>query len=233
MKRGFSLIEVVFAILIISISLMSIPMLLKESAKSNEFSMMQEVILATSTKMGNILSYSWDKNSYDSSNKILRTLDVLNGDSELKRVVTTPKFTRDNNLRVGHIFKNQRRRFYDYLKPGFVYPDTTVSSFVKRSINDFYAESKTLGGSGSFDYKDKNMKIVSYIYYVSDRADYSKTHIFANISPSPKYPITNNLKSTNIKMVEVNTTMPILGQNIVLRSYVSNVGQSKLLIRKK
>ena len=233
MKRAFSLIEVVFAIVIIAISLMSVPMLLQESAKSNEFSFMQEAILATSTKMGNILSYSWDKNSYDKENRIIRVLDVLNGDSELKRVVKTPDYIRDNNLRVGHIFKNQRRRFYDYLNPGFVYPDTTVNLSNKQGINDFYGDSEVLGGSGSFDYKDKKMKLISYIYFVSDRADYSKIHINANISASLKSPITSNIKSTNIKMIEVNTTMPSLSKNIVLRTYLCNIGQSKLLSRKK
>ena len=77
------------------------------------------------------------------------------------------------------------------------------------------------------------MCIRDSIYYVNDSADYSQTSILANISASIANPIINNAKSTNIKMVEVKTTMPSLGQSIVLRSYLSNIGQSKLLTRKK
>ncbi len=230
MKRGFSLIEVVFAIIIIAISLMSVPMLLKESAKSNEFSMIQEAILATSTKMGNILSYPWDKNSYDSTNKILRILDVKAGDSELNRVTSG---INDNNLRIGCIYLNKRRRFFDYINPGVVYPDTTVNNSNKQSINDFHDESKNIGGSGAFDYKDKNTSITSKIYYISDNIDFSQTSITASLNPSTLNPITNNKNSTNIKMVQIRTTMPNLGKSIVLRSYLSNIGQSKLLTRTK
>ncbi len=230
MKRGFSLIEVVFAIIIIAISLMSIPMLLKESAKSNEFSMMQEAILATSTKMGNILSYPWDKNSYDRTNKILRTLDVsTNGDSELTR---NPGVN-DDNLRKGHIYADKRRRFFDNINPGAKFPDTSITPTNKQSINDFHGEIKTIGGSGGFDYKDANMSMTSNVYYVNDSADYSQTSVVANIASSTINPITNNVNSTNIKMVEVTTSMPSLGQNILFRSYLSNIGQSKLLTRTK
>ena len=232
MRRGFSLIEVVFAIIIIAISLMSVPMLLKSSSKSNEFSMMQEAILATSTKMGNILSYPWDINSYDSTNKILRTLDVsASGDSELSRVLGV----NDNNLRIGHIFADKRRRFYDYnINPSHqVNPTTSVNHANKQSINDFHGETVTIGGSGSFDYKDAGMSMTSNVYYINDSANYSAQNIVKAINPSTANPITSNVNSTNIKMVQVTTNMPSLGQNIVLRTYLSNIGQAKLLTRTK
>lgn len=230
MKRGFSLIEVVFAIVIISISLMSVPMLLKETAKSNEYSIMQEAILATSTKMGNIISYPWDKNSYDSTNKILRTLDVSNGDSELDR----KPGVNDDNLRVGHIYADKRRRFFDVLKyPSGVYPDITVILSNKRSINDFHRETSIIGGSGGFDYKDSGMSMTSFISYIDDAANYSSTIVTAKINSSTSNPITSNVRSTNIKMVQITTNMPNLGQSIVLKSYLSNIGQSKMIIRKK
>ncbi|HIP47310.1 MAG TPA: type II secretion system protein, partial [Campylobacterales bacterium] len=61
MKRsGFSLVELVLSIVIIAIALMTIPLMLNQSAKSNQFALMQESILAARTKMGNILSFKWD-----------------------------------------------------------------------------------------------------------------------------------------------------------------------------
>jgi len=107
MKKGFSLIEVIFAIVIISISVMSIPMLITQSEKGNQFTIIQESVLAAKTKIGNIISFQWDEKSYDASNDIIRIVEVSNGDSAFSRDTTT----RDGNLRVGNIYQDDRRRF--------------------------------------------------------------------------------------------------------------------------
>ena len=229
MKKGFSLIEVVFAIVIIAISLMSVPMLLKQSSKSDEFSIMQEAILATSTKMGNILSYPWDANSYDSTNAILRTLDIHNGDNELNRVTTG---VNDNNLRVGHIYQSKRRRFFDYNGgTGRVFPNHTVGA-TPNSINYFHNKSETIGGSDAYDYKDAGMTMASKVFYVSDVANYSQIHLVSNISSATINNITGP-RDTNIKMVQITTTSPNLNHTLTLRCYTCNIGQAKLLTRTK
>lgn len=229
MNKGFSLIEVVLAIVIIAISMLTVPMLLTQTSKSNEFSIIQESILASSTKMINILSYSWDKNSYDETNKILRTLDITNGDSELNRIVNS---TNDNNLRIGHIYYDKRRRFFDYILIGKKYPDTTVNPSTPVSINDFHNQTTTIGGSGAYDYKDPKMSISSKIYYIPDNTDYSKTDIYFTFTTPTTTPITNT-KNTNIKMIVIDTASPLLGRHLILRAFESNIGQSKLLIRPK
>ena len=228
MKKGFSLIEVVLAIVIIAISMMSVPMLLKQSSKSNEFSIIQESILATSTKLGNILSYSWDKNSYDASNAILRTLDVKNGDSELDRVIGS----NDNNLRIGHIFYDGRRRFFDFSSIGRVYPDNIVNA-AKVSINDFHNQTSTISGGGAYDYKDSSISIKSAIYYISDNANYNNQNINFTFTTPTNRPITTANYSTNIKMIVMTTTSPLLGHSLTLRTFESNIGQSNLLTRTK
>jgi len=227
LKKGFSLIEVVFAIVIISISLMSVPMLLKQSSKSDEFSIMQEAILATSTKMGNILSYPWDSRSYDSTNAILRTLDIHNGDSELNRVTGS----RDSNLRRGHIYQDKRRKFFDFTSVGRVYPNHSIGA-TANSINYFHGKSVSIGGSDAYDYKDANMNMASSVFYVSDVANYSQRHIVSSVNTTT----INNImgvRDTNIKMVQITTNSPKLNHNLTLRCYTCNIGQSKLLTRTK
>ena len=232
MKKAFSLIEVIISIVIISISMMSVPMILKQTSKSNEFSIIQEAILASSTKINNILSYSWDKNSYDVTNGVLRTLDVSSGDDELKRVIGI----NDSNLRIGHVFQNGRRRFFDYNSShGITYPNNTINLTMKASINDFFNEIVNIGGSGAYDYKDANLAMRSKIYYVSDQANYSLDNLNFTFSTSTSNPITNNpiTKSTNIKMIVLTTTSPLLGHSLTLRAFESNIGQSKLITRTK
>lgn len=229
MKKGFSLVEVVFAIVIISISMMSVPMLLSQSSKSDTFAVVQETILASKSKMGNILSYMWDDNTYDSTNKLLRILDIsASGDSELIRVEGG---VNNDNLRIGNIFQDKRRRFHEF-KTGKVFPSATTNLSNKKSIDDFHGESiASIGASGGkFDYKDTNMTMTSNIYYISDSATYGKDITF-NFIPNTTNPITSNTNSTNIKMIELRTTTTNLNQTFVLRSFSSNIGQSTLYSR--
>jgi len=234
-KKGFSLIEVVFAIVIISISMMSIPMLLSQADKSNTFSLIQETILAGKSKMGNILSYRWDDNSYDSIYKLLRVLTVANGHNDFKRVSTLPLKTRDNNLRIGHIYQDKRRRFHDELN--ITSPTGTYTHANKLSIDDFHAETITkLVSSGTydgkFDYKDSNITMTSNIYYIDDNTVSYKNNknITFNLVPNTSFPITS-AHTTNIKMIELSITTGKMDQTFVLRSFSTNIGQSTLFSR--
>jgi len=223
-KRAFSLIEVVFAIIIISISLMSVPMLLKQASKSDEYAIIQESILASSTKMGNILSYPWDNKSYDEDNKVLRVLDVsATGDDELAR----DPATLNENYRKGHIVADKRRRFFDKKDPGPTFPqcDTTVMN----NISYFDGKSATIGAGGAYDYKDSSITIDSKVYFIADKTDYSLQDVDFTIDTT-SYDLAH---STNIKMIEIKTTSPMLGRSFILRTFMCNIGQSSLLEREK
>ena len=69
------------------------------------------------------------------------------------------------------------------------------------------------------------MTLQSKVFYISDKADYASKNVKFNISPIPR------LVSTNIKMIELNTTSPMLNKSFILRTIVCNIGQSKLLER--
>jgi hypothetical protein len=169
--------------------------------------------------MVNILSFPWDGNSFDTSNKILRVLDVASGDSKLDRVVTTPIATNDNNLRVGHIYANKRRRFFDTPK------NPSASTTTMDNINYFHNKTATIGTSGAYDYKDSGITMASKVFYISDSANYNQKNITFNVS------ISSVGSSTNIKIIELNTTSPLLGKSFILRAFMCNIGQSGLLER--
>ncbi|CZE47142.1 type II secretion system protein [Campylobacter geochelonis] len=72
MKRGFSLIELIFAIVIIGISVAALPRIIQQTQQSNEFALKQELTLNAKTMMGSILKEPWDsaglKQSCDADN---------------------------------------------------------------------------------------------------------------------------------------------------------------------
>ena len=230
MRRGISLIELVLAIVVIAISVMSVPMMLQQGAKSDTFSMMQEAILAARTKMGNVLSYQWDDNARDGNNTEgrLRALDVYAGDPALDR-----NNTYYDERRIGHVFGDLRRK----MMAAATYPSTAVDANIT-DVNDFDGKSTQLSGVGAstptdtFDYLDRDLNLTTHVYYISDAlaagSDYNDTVINFVFDPSTKKSITNNADSTSIKMIELDVTSNNY-QNFLFRAFSCNLGEVDLL----
>jgi len=228
-RAGFSLIELVLSIVIIAIAVMSIPMMLQESAKNDRYSLLQESILAARTKMGNILSFRWDENSPDGSgsSQILRVLDVSNGDAELDRVTGSIR-------RVGHIFANKRRRMKDLTSATRVSDPSDTGSI--DDIDDFDGNSSTVymqnGAFGnSFDYLDQALEMNTTVSFVSDSANYASQNINFTFDTTTKAALTL-ANSTNIKMIELKVTTGVNAATpFIFRAFSSNIGQSRLITK--
>ena len=228
MRKAIGLIELVLAIVVIAISVMSVPMMLQQGAKSDNFSMVQEAILAARTKMGNILSFRWDKNSLDKNNTHgrRRALDVISGDKALDRNDTYYK-----ERRIGHVYGNLRRKMFS--------TETNVSTAVDvnfTNINDFDNKSAAITWKGastavdSYEYLDRELNLTTRVFYIDDKTDYNKTTITFAFDVSTKKSITYINNSTNIKMIELNVTS---GNYVpfVFRTFSCNLGESRLLTK--
>ncbi len=224
-KKGFTFIELIVAIVVIGIALMSVPLLLSQSSRSDEFSINQEAILAATTKMGDILTYPWNDTN---SSGILHVFDVKSGDSQLKRYP-------DNNStrRIGHFKEKYRRKFYNNsdsiehnasIKLGHESHDHGDFN----DIDDFNNTSFSLVGAGGGvgDYlMDLNLSVG--VFYISDDANYSQSPLnFRELNTTYHAP------STNIKMVEVNVSDSHTNQIITtLKAFSCNIGSYQLLYR--
>lgn len=229
MKRyGFSLVELVMSIVVIAIALMTVPLMLSQGAKSNQYALMQESILAARTKMGNLLSFQWDEHSSE-GNSTVRVIDVRAGDSQLARITAG-----DANRRVGHIIEDKRRRMTNNeinatlgIETAGVYDD----------IDDFDGNTSQIvatgaaGVVGDFDYLDNDMNLTTNIFFISDDVNYSEQNITFDFNVSTRTDVVNS--STNIKMVELNVTSVNRDTNFIFRVFSSNIGQSKLYERVK
>jgi competence protein ComGC len=213
-RSAFSLIELVFAIVIIAISLMTIPLMLTQSSNNDSFAIMQESILAARTKVGNILSWEWDRNSSAPSGYI-KVLDVKKGDSELDR--------NDTVYRVGHINYHNRRRFYDGNLTDKTFPSNVVDSVNIKAIGDFDTNVTAMDANSSLDYVT-DFNITTRVFYVSDSADYNATTINFDFNTTGK-PIKDINNSTNIKMVEV-LVQTVGGKPFRFRTFSCNLGQT-------
>lgn len=108
-RFAFTLIELIFAIVIIGITVISLPTMTQVSSKNIENSLVQEAIFAASAELSQALSFYWDENSIETSNTLARVIN-LNFDN-------CDPITK---LRPGHINQAKHRRCLD---------DNTTTSF--------------------------------------------------------------------------------------------------------
>ncbi len=66
-KSAFTMIELIFAIVIVGISVLSLPMMMQINSKGIENNIIQEAIFATSARLNYVLSNQWDPNSLENA----------------------------------------------------------------------------------------------------------------------------------------------------------------------
>ena len=211
MRKAASMIELVVAIVVMSIAVMTLPMMLEQTQKNNEFTLQQEILLAARTKLGDTLTYRWDENSL--SNDRIVVLQT-NGDSELSPVAGTTR-------RVGHVRADKRRKFN--LDNNATLPPLTPDANID-DLDDFNGDSVTLTGTAAdLDYRFTTFTMSTTVAYVADDANYSDTNINFVFDTTP------TINSSNIKMLTLNITGAT--NPFTLRAYSSNIGESEFLRR--
>lgn len=227
MRKASSMLELVVAIVVMGIVLMSLPLLISQTNSNNEFAMQQEAILAARTKLGDIMTYTWDESIANQTEAalVLETNDT-GSDSELDKNSTTKR-------RIGHVLGDKRRKGYDAFTQSTAHTalgndagEITANTY--DDIDDFNGEHQTLFGTASSttDYKFGDMNITTTVLYVQDNATYSNQNIAGFVLETA-----NANRRSNIKMVQVDVNVTGAKNNFTLRSYSSNIGEGELLRR--
>lgn len=222
LRNASSMIELVIAIVVMGIAMMTLPMMLTRVQENNAFSLQQEAIFMARTQIGDILTYPWDENSIQ--NDIAIVLDVSNGDNNLTRFPDI-----NSTRRVGHIEGNKRRKFNTTqifasttlgLETGEAIPDDIDD--LNTNIHTLLNASDTNATTG-YKLSDTNMTI--RVIYVSDDTNYTKNTIDFSF-PTTSMPIN---QTTNIKMITLTLQNVMIDGNITFRAYSSNIGANQLL----
>lgn len=119
-RSAFSLIELIFAIVIIGITVASVPIMTNAIGKGVENNLVQETIFSATAEMNQILSYRWDENSINESVDINAT--------GLAKVIDRAGICGSDRLKPGHIDQPFHRRCLDN--------NTTTVSTVGADVND-------------------------------------------------------------------------------------------------
>ncbi len=232
MRSAIALLELIFSIVIIAITLISVPNLIKTTSNASKEVITQESVSNASSYANMIMSSFWDENCSDPKyeNPILY---VQKEDANLKELNSSGILL---GRRIGSAQTTPRRFRNDLSGNRLSASDTLqkeasdgepddVDDFNNRSVNLVQREATSVAAG---EYKDISVALASTVNYINDKADngYNKqTVTFNNPFDSTKI----ETQSTNIKLITVtlkSTNDP--SKKIVLRAFSCNIGSSKL-----
>jgi len=227
MRKAVSLVELVFAIVIIGIAAMSFPLILTQTGSNIKIALQQEAILNAKSYAGIALSYPWDENTVSSSDGRFMVLDTTASTTANDAFNTT-----GDNTRVGHIKDSFGRR-------AVLIDGNTGLTITPTAKSDGEWGNAALDDFDDFDGQTQNLAVTldtldyildfalsSTVTYVSDTlttGNYGDQNIAFNFSTGA---VGDN---TNIKMVEVKAVNAARNIDIGLRAYSSNIGDYVLL----
>lgn len=222
------MIELIFALVIMGIVFITLPVILLNEGTNVERNLMQEAIFASATKISQILTYSWDENSAPDT-AVLASANVV-------EVTSAGLLDRNSSdFRVGHVPQALHRR----MTPASAIRSATAvgadadDAGVPDDIDDFnVAGTVNLTSlTGATGYK-KAYRVTTTVGYVND---YNFRNATSYASSVIDYTFDANTSftanTTNLKMIEISTDQnnsdgwsaePIL----VLRSYSANIGET-------
>ena len=104
-RSAFTLIELIFAIIVIAITVVSLPMMNQVLANSTNTNLIQEAIFAAATELNEVTTVHWDENSIDTSNTNALA-NVINVNNQCETNSSLPRY----RLRPGHILQPYHRK---------------------------------------------------------------------------------------------------------------------------
>ena len=232
-RPAIAMIELIFALVIMGIVMMSAPMLMNTAAKSGFVAIQQEGINEAATKINMIMGYHWDEASSDELflDPILR---VTSGDSALNsadvnasRRKGTPNESYRSFVRsdgTDDLNASLTATFGNLADAGDAFED---------DIDDFDGSASLFdtGEASTSDYVEDNTTIrintsISYNSDALDSGDYNQSSIvYHPFSAAPG--ATTNIKSI-ITTLTSSSGLDELDKTIILRAFSSNIGGYKL-----
>ncbi len=223
------MIELIFALVIMGIVFVSLPLILIRNAESLEDNLIQESIFLTSSKITQIMGLQWDNNSSESGVGTLAASDVV--DVAVGAAALNRNFS---DFRVGHFQQDKHRRMTPVGNPRSA---TAVGGDaddvgVFDDVDDFHGQtnaalvqstSTLTSGAG---YK-KAYRTDINVSYVNDGA--GGTFFNGNAVQNFAFTTAPAGGTTNLKMIEVSVEQNnSVGweTTLLLRAYVANIGET-------
>ncbi len=194
---AFTMIELIFAIVIIAFAVLSLPIINNVLSKNIEGSMTQEAIFAASAELNQVLTLYWDSNSMEDNATLSRVVWENNADCS----TTTQR-------RPGHIDQPLHRRCRDnnVSRPSIPL-EASIGNVNPRNLNDVNLTAHNI-------FIDTSKSASGYKKIYNSDIDI----IFASIDKD--YTTGNNMKKITVTITDENGDVVTL-----LRTFSANIGE--------
>lgn len=232
LRVGIAMIELIFAIVIMGIALLSVPMILSTATKSSILSLQQEAIAIAATHTNALLTYAWDEQNTESKTSYVQNILHTN--------TTTAMLTEVGRGTLS--FAAARNRTFDpagfaSVSLGKIGEGNVTDPDEDDDVDDFNGVDKTMtliaGGQNTSDvgeYVDSNVTLSTSVMYANDNTAYDASPIQFDSSTLLATPGGN---TTFIKYISTQLTSlsasnsSELSKDIRLRAFMCNVGAAK------
>lgn len=224
-RPAIAMIELIFAIVIMGIVMMSAPMLISTASKSSYVAIQQEGINEAASRINMIMGYAWDENNTNDT-YIPPVLFVSNGTADLNVSDT------NTSRRTGTPSESQRTYILSDLNSSTLFTTHPLSlgkdavGETEDDMDDFIGDiSLNLIEAASVDYVEKTT------ISINTNVGYSKDDVLGGYNDDSIVFVPFRVESTgstNIKFINVTLTSTTgvdeLSKTIVLRAFSSNIG---------
>ena len=232
MRPAVAMIELIFAIVIMGIILLSAPMLISTATKSGYVAIQQEAINEASSQVNLIMGYQWDENDVNDL-YINPILGVSSGDTDLDEEGSTGR-------RLGTP-EESYRTFIRSDGAGGLTASTIgtadtgeTGNHDEDDIDDFNGATSLvlIEDAGTVDYIEDatTVNLNTAVRYINDTANYN-TDAIAFSPDFTSAGATAASASTNIKRISITLTSTgpdELDKEIILHGFSCNIGEYKL-----
>ena len=223
-RNAFAMLELIFAIVIMGIVLMSAPTLISQANKGSLSVVQQEAVVAGATEIGMIMTRHWDEADTNESdyNPILQVNENI---TALNESITIPGKRIGTPLLASRGFLTSSGQKLNATAIGnedaTAYDDIDDFNGKNTSLNTIDTTTTETG-----DYIDSSLQINTIVQYISaPNINYTAATISFN------QPFTNVAAAgttSNIKEIQTTVTSGSheaeLGTNITLRAFMCNIG---------
>ena len=236
-RRAIAMIELIFAITVMGIVMLSAPMLINRATQSTYVALQQESIAAAAAQINMIMSSEWD--ALDANMTIGTPVLQTVSDTFSQCTSNTPP-TGVTDIDGRYCVGKDGNRYFA-TAANALGPEGIEGNF-NDDVDDYNGQSFGLSVYNSEthqtykgDYIDKNITVSSSVAYGSDvpknlagaSGTYATTTTFSN-----PFSDVNSSSSTNIKLITVtlgttNTTGEINTKSIRLSTFMCNIGAPK------
>jgi type II secretory pathway pseudopilin PulG len=231
MRKAIAMIELIFAIVIIGITLISAPQLISTSTQSSYVALQQESIAAAATQMNMIFTTQWD---HSDTNSTLGEPVLTTGST------TFTQCTSGVNNPVGVTSSIGRHCFGIGGPINTTYPASAIGtdgsageSIAYDDVDDYHNRSYTVQvyESDSYathlgDYIDRDINITSSIFYGNDAPSgtVGQTTTYSNLFQNNTPGFTTNIKLFTINLSSTNASTEVSDKNIRMSAFMCNIG---------